>query len=589
MKNKLLQITLILSILVLGLTCKKPVPETTGNVQGTVKNSNGQIIDGASVKINTSPEQTKTTATDGFYKFESLLPQKYQITVSKTGFEQTSQNVDIVAGEPKTLDFVLNVYNPTFTITAPSSGITWQTNSQQSITWTSTGLTGNVKIELIKGTSFLKTIETSTENDGSYQWILPNDLQAATDYKIKITSLTVSSIFDESDYFSISTVAPTLTVSPSNQTVTMSAGTTNFTITSTTNWTATSSATSWCTVTQNGTGNGTLTATVTENTSGSQRVATITISAIGLTDKTVTVTQTYVAATLTVTPTNQNVAKPAGTTTFTVNSNTSWTATSNSTSWCTVTANGTGNGTITATYTENITNAERIATITIAANGVSNKTVTVTQSFSSSTTVTDYDGNVYNTVTIGTQTWMKENLKTTHYRNGILISDGTGIGNYSGQNTPNYYFNYNDNISNVTIYGRLYTWFAATDVNSICPNGWHLPSNDEFKVLSDYLGGDNVSGGKMKTTGTIQLGSGLWSDPNTGATNSSEFSVLPSGDRDESGVFVNLADAGYFWSSTQNDISGSWRCNFWCSSAICYRVVSPKKTGFSVRCIKDTK
>ncbi len=178
-------------------------------------------------------------------------------------------------------------------------------------------------------------------------------------------------------HFTATTPTPTLTVTPSNQSVSSSAGSTNFTVTSNSNWTASSNQ-GWCTVTSSGSGNGTLVANYTANTLTEQRVATITVTVSGLPSTTVTVTQAGASATLTVTPSNQNVGYQAGSTNFTVTSNSAWTAGSNS-DWCTVTSSGNGNGAITATYTENTLTSQRIATITVTVSGLPSETVTVTQ------------------------------------------------------------------------------------------------------------------------------------------------------------------------------------------------------------------
>ncbi|MFZ3064200.1 MAG: fibrobacter succinogenes major paralogous domain-containing protein, partial [Nitrospirota bacterium] len=133
------------------------------------------------------------------------------------------------------------------------------------------------------------------------------------------------------------------------------------------------------------------------------------------------------------------------------------------------------------------------------------------------TTVTDIDGNVYNTVTIGAQVWMKENLKATKYRNSEDIP--TTIADISGETSPKYQWAYGGNINNAAVYGRLYTWYAATDSRGLCPTGWHVPTNAEWTTLTDYLGTD--PGGKMKEAGTAH-----WTTPNTGADNSSGFTAL---------------------------------------------------------------
>jgi uncharacterized protein (TIGR02145 family) len=132
---------------------------------------------------------------------------------------------------------------------------------------------------------------------------------------------------------------------------------------------------------------------------------------------------------------------------------------------------------------------------------------------SSSTTVTDFDGNVYNTITIGSQVWMAENLKTTHYSDGTAIPLVTGNSNWDTLTaTSKAYCWYNDDVINKATYGALYTWAAAMNgaasvttnpsgVQGVCPTGWHLPSDAEWTQLTDYLGGTGVAGGKLKESG----------------------------------------------------------------------------------------
>jgi Viral BACON domain/Secretion system C-terminal sorting domain/Putative binding domain, N-terminal len=170
----------------------------------------------------------------------------------------------------------------------------------------------------------------------------------------------------------------TLVVTPSNQNVTASSGTTGFTVTSNLSWTSSSNQ-PWCTVTSSGSGNGTITASYQSYTGAGSRVAAITVSAPGVSDREVTVTQTGSAPVLIITPSDRDVTSPAGTTSFDVTSNTSWTASSDQ-SWCTVTPSGTGNGTITATYQAHTATGTRIAAITVTGSGAGNQIVTVTQS-----------------------------------------------------------------------------------------------------------------------------------------------------------------------------------------------------------------
>ncbi len=162
--------------------------------------------------------------------------------------------------------------------------------------------------------------------------------------------------------------------------------------------------------------------------------------------------------------------------------------------------------------------------------------------------ISDFDGNSYSTVRIGEQIWMAENLKTTHYSNGTPLVDGTGVTEISGDFTTRYWFVYGNNSGNKSTYGLLYTWAAVmngasgTDANpsgvqGVCPAGWHVPSDEEWKQMEIYLGmsaseANNENwrgtdeGGKLKETGTVH-----WTSPNTGATNASGFTALGGGHR----------------------------------------------------------
>ena len=166
----------------------------------------------------------------------------------------------------------------------------------------------------------------------------------------------------------------------------------------------------------------------------------------------------------------------------------------------------------------------------------------------SSSTVTDIDGNVYNIVQIGTQRWLKENLKTSRYRNGAALT--TGLNNNDWYTTTNGAYAYPANNSgNNTSMGKLYNGYAIMDGRGICPQGWHVPSNGEWTTLVSYLGGAAGAGGKLKN---IQG----WNSPNTGATNSSNFSALPVPSRDNHGdFFTNTGEFTEFYTSTVGDMS----------------------------------
>jgi uncharacterized protein (TIGR02145 family) len=196
-------------------------------------------------------------------------------------------------------------------------------------------------------------------------------------------------------------------------------------------------------------------------------------------------------------------------------------------------------------------------------------------------TVTDIDGNTYQTVKIGSQIWMKENLKTSRYRNGDGISTGLRDNEW-GNTTMGAYSVYNNNLENNRIFGKLYNWYAVSDNRNLCPAGWHVPRDSEWNTLVNFLGkGNEGVGGKMK------LDSGLWIPPNIGATNSSGFSGLPSGFRYDNGKYDDLGKYCYWWFYNQN--SSDYAPNICLQSnlenIIQYNFV--KQSGLSVRCIKD--
>lgn len=199
------------------------------------------------------------------------------------------------------------------------------------------------------------------------------------------------------------------------------------------------------------------------------------------------------------------------------------------------------------------------------------------------TTVTDIDGNVYHFVTIGTQVWMVENLNVTHYRNGDTISNF--INSYDWNNTlTGAYRNYADNPANGKIYGKLYNFFSITDSRNLCPPGWHVPSDAEWRILREYLGGFNA-GGRLKEKGTEH-----WLNPNTGAINSSGFTALPGGSYfDFQGKFAALEAAGYWWSSTTIK---PYYAAFWLMVYDGNYMTSVSEgafeyCGLSIRCLKD--
>jgi uncharacterized protein (TIGR02145 family) len=201
--------------------------------------------------------------------------------------------------------------------------------------------------------------------------------------------------------------------------------------------------------------------------------------------------------------------------------------------------------------------------------------------------ITDIDGNLYHSVTIGTQVWMVENLKISKYRNGDLIGTTTPATLYIfGESTPKYQWAYDGNESNVATYGRLYTWYAVSDSRNVCPTGWHVPTDAEWITLTTFLGADSVAGGKLKETGTTH-----WTTPNKGATNETGFTALPGGGRGSRVQFGfnSISNDGNWWSSTEYSDTIAYIVPLWYSSSYLYisRWVSAKQDGYSVRCLKD--
>jgi len=197
-------------------------------------------------------------------------------------------------------------------------------------------------------------------------------------------------------------------------------------------------------------------------------------------------------------------------------------------------------------------------------------------------TVVDIDSNVYHTMTIGTQVWMVENLRTTRYRNGDPIHNITLTAEWDNM-TSGACCDYANTPGNSKIYGKLYNWYAVNDSRNIAPTGWHVPSAAEWNTLMTYLGGEVVAGGKLKETGTKH-----WNSPNTGATNESGFTALPGGSRYFSGKFLQLGIIGFWWSSTKSSkkYANSLNLSYDNSSLGYYKLLS-LNGGLSVRCMKD--
>jgi len=194
----------------------------------------------------------------------------------------------------------------------------------------------------------------------------------------------------------------------------------------------------------------------------------------------------------------------------------------------------------------------------------------------------DVDGNVYDTVVIGTQVWMSKNLRVSKYRNGDAIP--TNLSNTTWSSTTSgAYAIYNASAANDSIYGKLYNWYCVADPRGLCPVGWHVPSDAEWTILENFLGGSSVAGGKLKSV------SPLWQSPNTGATNSSGFSGLPGGVTSWNGIYYSyIGKNGLWWSSTQLSVTAWYRAlNSYNGNVDRGGWNNFKRCGWSVRCVKD--
>jgi len=201
-------------------------------------------------------------------------------------------------------------------------------------------------------------------------------------------------------------------------------------------------------------------------------------------------------------------------------------------------------------------------------------------------TITDIDGNEYETVAIGSQVWLRANLKVTKFRNGEEISLRDRP-HWDGSGTEAAYCNYDDSAANGEIYGHLYNWYAVTDPRGLAPEGYHVATDSDWRELGDFLGGDTIAGGKLKEKGFEH-----WMSPNTGATDEVDFTAIPGGERvvsvtedDGLGLFAS------FWTSSASSIYpslASFRALGHDNAELYGRDNGASKSGaFSVRCVKD--
>jgi uncharacterized protein (TIGR02145 family) len=184
-----------------------------------------------------------------------------------------------------------------------------------------------------------------------------------------------------------------------------------------------------------------------------------------------------------------------------------------------------------------------------------------------------FDGYDYRTVAIGDQCWFAENLRSDNYRSGAAIPGNLTDIQWTAT-TAGAQAVYKNDPKHLSTYGRLYNWYAVNDARGLCPSGWHVPSDEEWTVLTDGLGGEEVAGKKLKTSS--------W-----GGTNASGFSALPGGDRlNDPGNFDDLGDFGFWWGSSPSG-SGAWYRFLYSGFSSVDRYAYYVRGGFSVRCVRD--
>jgi uncharacterized protein (TIGR02145 family) len=217
--------------------------------------------------------------------------------------------------------------------------------------------------------------------------------------------------------------------------------------------------------------------------------------------------------------------------------------------------------------------------------------------------LTDIDGNVYQTVVIGNQTWSKSNLNVSKYTDGTPIPQVTDINHWRFLTTGAWCYLENKTI-NGTTYGKFYNWYAVAGIydaasaanpalrKKLVPDGWHIPTDSDWTSLTESLGGENVAGGKMKATGTIQAGTGLWYNPNEAATNESGLTCIAGGhlrstNPETFGLTYFQGLYGFWWSSTEFSTDKAWYRSLRNTMGLVNKGNAYKEDGLSVRCVKD--
>jgi uncharacterized protein (TIGR02145 family) len=196
--------------------------------------------------------------------------------------------------------------------------------------------------------------------------------------------------------------------------------------------------------------------------------------------------------------------------------------------------------------------------------------------------IADVDGNIYNIITIGTQQWLIENLKTTKYADGSAIPNITNDAAWGSDVTGAYCW-YDDDIANKTLYGALYNWYAVNNAHGLAPTGWRIPSDVDFVTLETFLGGSIIAGGKLKEMGLTH-----WTTPNTGATNDYGFKGMPSGRRLYTGEYQSIGTNCFLHTTKEDSPTHSVQRYLSHTSAVLSLSTVGKNYGLAIRCMRDT-